>query len=98
MLFVVYFKDSVDRYDTRKKYLKSHIQWLKDHQHIVLVGGSLREQLDHNPVGGLWIVESESKLGVEALIEIDPFWIHKLRSNYQILHWSKAFPNETTLV
>ncbi len=98
MLFVVNFKDNADQYGTRKKYLESHIQWLKNHEDTVLVGGSLREEPDQNPIGGLWIVESNSKREVEALIETDPFWVHKLRSSYQILHWSKAFPNLKALV
>jgi uncharacterized protein YciI len=53
--------------------------------------GSLRNEPEEQPVGGLWIVEAESKNVIEALIESDPFWVSGLRRQYEILHWSKAF-------
>lgn len=98
MLFAVNFADKRDQFDTRKKQLQSQIQWLDDHKKVVLIRGSLREESDANPIGGLWIVEAESKLAIEALTRTDRFWIHGLRDTYRILHWSKAFPDRKTPV
>lgn len=91
LLFIVRFDDNAERYETRKQYLDAHIKWLDENRDHVLVGGSLREALDDQPIGGLWIVRAESKSAVESLIESDPFWAHGLRSSVEILHWSKAF-------
>jgi len=93
MLFMVRFNDRQDRHETRSMYLQEHIDWLDANSVQVLVGGSLRASPGDNPVGGLWIVDMESKEEVEAVIETDPFWIHGLRSSVEILHWSKAFEN-----
>jgi uncharacterized protein YciI len=42
----------------------------------------------------VWIVEAKDRTGVERLFETDPFWVHGLRAAYEILLWSKAFPDE----
>ena len=91
MLFIARFKDNQNLYETRIKHLDAHIQWLDTKRDQVLVGGSLRKELDEQPVGGLWIVKADTKQAVQTLIESDPFWIHGLRSGVEILHWSKAF-------
>ena len=91
MLFAVRFDDHQEQKETRAKYLQDHISWLDANSEKVLVGGSLRVTPEENPIGGLWIVDAESKKAVEALIATDPFWIHNLRSRVEILHWSKAF-------
>jgi len=73
MLFAVHFSDKPDMLDARGKYLQAHLNWLKKHQDRVLVGGSLRESIDENAIGGLWIVEAETKSEIETLIQSDPF-------------------------
>ena len=91
MLFAVRFEDDQGQSAIRKRYLDAHIAWLDQHADSVLVGGSLRLESDANPIGGLWIVRASSKEVVEGLIETDPFWQQGLRSNVEILYWSKAF-------
>ncbi|MDH3317589.1 MAG: YciI family protein [Gammaproteobacteria bacterium] len=91
MLFVVRFTDKQDRKEVREQFLQAHVDWLDQHKQHVLVGGSLRRTPGEQPVGGLWIVEAESRSEIQQLIRSDPFWINGLRQNYEILHWSKAF-------
>ncbi|MEE4240262.1 MAG: YciI family protein [Desulfopila sp.] len=91
MKFVVRTYDNKERIDIRSKYMQSHLEYLADNAREILVAGSLREKIDSNPIGALWIIESESKKRAIELIESDPFFIHGLRSKYEILHWSKAF-------
>lgn len=98
MLFVVRFQDDPTQAEKRSLYLEAHIKWLDQYSKQVLVGGSLRQAPDENPVGGLWIVESESKKAVELLIETDPFWTNGLRSGVEILYWSKAFEDRQVAV
>ena len=51
-----------------------------------------------NPIGAFWVVEAESKDDVEKLFMSDPFWTNGLRESVEILHWSKAFQDEQTLI
>jgi uncharacterized protein len=75
----------------RDQYMQSHLRYLADNAEEILVAGSLRENPDSNPIGALWIIESESKERVMDLVEDDPFFINGLRKDYEIFHWSKAF-------
>jgi len=94
MLFAVRFHDKQDRPHVRQQQLRAHVDWLARHRDVILVGGSLRQQAGENPVGGLWLVEADSKPEIEQLIESDPFWIHGLRERCEILLWSKALPDK----
>jgi uncharacterized protein len=94
MLFVVRFTDRPERLAIRKEFLPAHLEWLKKHEHIVRVAGSLRPETDAAPVGAMWVVEANDKEEIEALLLSDPFWVHGLRQNVEILHWFKAFPEQ----
>ena len=98
MLFAVRFTDKPDRIDVREQFLQAHIDWLEAHRSTILVGGSLRENPDDQPIGGLWIVEAASRMAIEELILSDPFWQQGLRQKYEILHWSKAFADRKVSV
>ncbi len=92
MYFVVRFKDKPESLDIRQRFLADHLQWLDQHQSAVLVAGSLRAGPEAAPEGALWVVEAESRAAVEELFQTDPFWAQGLRQSYEILLWSKAFP------
>ena len=98
MLFAVIFKDKSNSAELRKSHLTAHIAWLNLHQSVIRIGGSLRTELDQTPVGGLWIVEADSKKTILDLIETDPFWTAGLREGVEIYHWSKAFEDRKSLI
>jgi len=98
MLYAVRFFDRPDRLAVRQKYLDAHVSWLDEHRDQILVGGSLRGAPGETPVGGLWIVEAESRQDVEKLFATDPFWVNGLRERYEIFFWSKAFPDRKVQV
>ena len=101
MLFVIRFVDKPDktiRQVVRKKYLNAHLSWLAERRQSILVAGSLREEPDLDPTGAWWVVEAGSRSEVEKLFNSDPFWTNGLRESVEILHWSKAFPDEQTLI
>lgn len=97
-LFAVYFLDKQGSLAVRQQYLGAHIAWLDQHKECILVGGSLRHQPGDAALGGLWIVDAESKAEIEELILTDPFWINGLRASVEILYWSKAFPERQSLI
>lgn len=90
MLFAVLFTDKPGHGALRAQHLEAHVQWVAQHQHTVLVAGSLREEPGAVPRGGLWIVEAASRDAVHALMQTDPFWTCGLRQGVEVLHWRKA--------
>ena len=98
MLFVIHFKDRPGSHEIRQQLLESHLSWLDARRNTIRVAGSLRISPHEAPVGALWVVEAESKTAAEALFQSDPFWTNGMREGFEILHWSKAFPDEQALV
>ena|SRR5215471_15469060 len=98
MLFILRFTNNPERAALLSKFYPAHLEWLKEHESAVLVAGAIRTDPDAASVGGLWIVRAESKAEVESLFQTDPFWANGLRQSYEILHWSKAFPDKTVPV
>lgn len=95
MLYIVRFTDKPGSQATRKEFLAAHLAWLDEHKDIILVAGSLRPDQGQDAVGGLWVVDAPGRKAIETLLQSDPFWIQGLRQGYEILYWSKAFPERT---
>ena len=89
-LFAVRFYNRLDQDEARRKHLKEHLDWLRDHEKVIFIGGSLRNTTDGQTVGGLWLVEAAHSDEVELLIESDPFSIHGVRDRHEILQWTNA--------
>jgi hypothetical protein len=98
MLFVVLFTDKPDHGHLRVAHLQAHLDWLERHSDVVPVGGSLRHEPSETPKGGLWIAQADSKQQLEALLQMDPFYLAGLRQSYEILHWSKANSERQALI
>ena len=98
MLFILRFTDKSGSESIRQQQLEAHIAWLDARRDSILVAGSLRENPEATPVGACWVVEAGSRAEVEKLYQSDPFWRSGMRAGAEILHWSKAFPDEKTLV
>lgn len=94
MLFAVIFTDRPGQGALRSTHLQVHIDWVAAHQAQVRVAGSLRDEPDQIPKGGLWIVEAPSKEAVHQLMQTDPFWTCGLRQRVEVLHWSKALDQQ----
>jgi uncharacterized protein len=98
MLFAVLFHDQPGQGTLRAAHLQAHIEWVARHTDCILVAGSLRNEPQDVPRGGLWVVEAASKAEVQALIATDPFTTCGLRESVEVLHWSKALPERQALV
>ncbi len=98
MLFIARFNNNPEKLGQLSQLYPVHVQWLKEHESMILVAGAVRTEPDAPPIGGVWIVRAESKAEVEALFRTDPFWVNGLRQGYEILYWSKAFPDKTVPV
>ena len=98
MLFAVLFTDKPDHGALRAEQLAAHIEWVDRHKDVVLVAGSLRQEPQEVPRGGLWVVEAPGKDAVFALMKTDPFWTCGLRERVEVLHWSKALEHHRAWV
>ena len=98
MLFAVIFTDKPGHEKLRAEQLSAHIQWVDQHKDVVLVAGSLREEPQDVPRGGLWVVEANSKESVLELMKTDPFYSCGLRQGVEVLHWSKALQDHKAMV
>jgi uncharacterized protein YciI len=98
MLFILRFTNKPGTSALITQHYPAHVQWLKENESHVLVAGSIRTDPDVPPIGGLWIVQAENKADVESLFKTDPFWVNGLRQGYELLYWTKAFPDKTVPV
>src|SRR5262245_4029785 len=98
MLYILKFTNKPNTDALRTKLLPAHLAWLDQHRDKVLLPGSLRADPQGPATGGLWIVDAASNAEAEQLFRTDPFWAEGLRAGYEVMHFTKAFPDRTTAV
>src|SRR5262245_51738171 len=98
MLFILLFEDDPTKLAVRQAEMTAHRAFLDRNRERILVAGSLRDQPDANPSGGLWIVDAADRAACDAIYKEDPFWTKGLRHSVTIKLWSKAFPDRKTPV
>jgi uncharacterized protein YciI len=91
MLLVAIFEDHPDRIAVRRERMIQHLDFLRLHADVIRTAGSLRAQVDGDPVGAMWILDVPDVATAEALIAADPFTIGGLRRGYRLLLYTKAF-------
>jgi hypothetical protein len=98
MLFVARFTDKPGMAARRAELLEDHFAWLRNNRHKVLLAGAVREELDGPGLGGLWIIEAESKEAVEQVYRGDPFFANGLRAKVEVFHYVKANPDLSSTI
>jgi hypothetical protein len=98
MLFVARFTDKPDIAERRAELLEAHFDWLAANDDKVLLAGSLRTDVGGDSLGGLWIIEAESKAGAEQVYQTDPFFANGLRESVEVFHYVKAHPDKTSAI
>jgi uncharacterized protein YciI len=91
MLFIARFTDKPNVSELRDQLFPAHLKWLSENKDKVLVPGSLRPDVDGPSLGGLWIIEANSKAEVEQIYQTDPFFANGLRQKVEVFFWKKAF-------
>lgn len=91
MLFIARFTDKPNVGEVREKLFPAHLEWLDKNKDKVLVAGSLRPDVDGGSLGGLWIIQADSKAEAEAVYQTDPFFANGLRQTVELFYWKKAF-------
>ncbi|ATX75871.1 MULTISPECIES: YciI family protein [Reinekea] len=83
------FTDKIEMNEHRKMYGSDHLNYLKENNKEILIGGGFRDEVDGQFVGGMWILEVASFERATELIENDPYFVPELRS-YKLKLWGKA--------
>lgn len=97
MLFVVRFTDRPNSQKIHERNFTAHVSWLDKRRDSVPVARSLREESDSNPIGAFWVVKASNKSEASEVFKSDLFWTSGMRESVEVLHWSKAFPNDQAL-
>jgi uncharacterized protein YciI len=90
MLFVARFTDKPGIDEKRAELLQDHFAWLNDNKDKVLLAGAVREELEGPGLGGLWIIQADSKAEAEQVYQTDPFFANGLRAKVDLYHYIKA--------
>ena len=90
MLFIARFTDKDGITEKRSELLQDHFDWLDANKDRVLLAGSVRHEEGGESLGGLWIIEAESKADAEKVYQEDPFYANDLRAKVEVFHFVKA--------
>lgn len=94
--WAVTFSDKPEMAALRAARGAAHLDFLRARRDRILIAGALRDEPGGAFVGGLWIVEAQSRDEIMAMLAEDPFYDPALRT-VTIAHWGRAFPEPVTL-
>lgn len=89
MRWVAIFEDAPEMMDHRAQFGNEHVEYVRANKSEILIGGGMKETPDGVFVGGMWVMEVESKERAIELVENDPYFNAKYRS-YRLLIWGKV--------
>lgn len=89
--WVAIFEDDPAAAHVRREQRDPHFAYLSAHAARIRLGGGLRAApTDDVWVGGLWIIDADTREEAVRLCEEDPFFVHGLRKSYRLLAWGRA--------
>jgi uncharacterized protein YciI len=97
MRWVAIFDDQPSMLAVRREREPLHLAYLRAHEGEILIAGGLREAPGGGFVGGLWVLEVESRERAVALVENDPYFVPACRS-YRLLTWGKALADKEAVL
>lgn len=74
MRLVVIFEEGAEMAPVREAHELAHLAYLEQHRQEVRMAGGLRNQHGGPFVGGLWVLDVESRERALELIEQDPYY------------------------
>lgn len=97
MRWIVMFDDEPGMLAVRQARGEAHLAYLREHQDEILIGGGCRETPEGDFVGGLWVLEVDSKARAIALIENDPYY-EPAHRRYRLRTWGKVLAERDVLL
>lgn len=74
----------------RKKHAVDRFAYLKMHADTIRPAGGLRPNPDDWFIGGLWVIEADTRQHAQSLCENDPYFKLGRRKGYRLYVWGKA--------
>ena len=62
------------------------------------IAGALRAEPDGDSLGGIWIIEADSKEAAEQVYQTDPFFANGLRAKVELYYYVKANPDRKVTI
>ncbi len=90
-IYAVLFEDNPGTDHLRQQHMPEHLAFLSAHADQINAAGPLTDAASGDPAGGLWLVQADSRTGVESLVREDPFYPTGLRRSIRILSWNRVF-------
>jgi uncharacterized protein len=97
MRWIALFDDKPGMLAVRQEREPLHLAYLRAHEAEILIAGGLREAPGAGFVGGLWVLEVESRERAVELVEKDPYFVPEHRS-YRLLTWGKALADKQAVL
>ena len=98
MKFIVLFEDDpAAGPDVRSRHMSAHLAFLEENSEAVIAAGPLVAG-NGEGAGGLWLVEADNEIKIDALIKADPFWPTGLRKSVRILKWNQVYASGRRLM
>ena len=96
MPYLIHFTPHPDRLHLAKQHFEAHVAYLDRHVDRILAAGSLRDE-SGIPVGGLVLLDVETRAEAEAFMAEEPFAMSGLNQSMTIVRWVKAYFDHTKL-
>lgn len=93
MIFMIHATYVEDHADLWSRYMKAHVDYLRDNVAVVLAAGGLLDDQGTQTQGALYVIEAESRKHAQEFIEADPFMSGGLFETVSITRWRKSFFN-----
>lgn len=90
MRLVAIFEDDPEAADVRRQHSAAHFDYLTRNAGKIRLAGGLHRETDDGFVGGMWILDVDSRKEAVRLCEEDPYFVNGLRKDYRLLRWGRA--------
>ena len=98
MPYAIHTTDKADGASIRAAARPAHIEYLVQHQSLLLAAGALIDDDGTGGKGGILIVDTDDRAEAERFIAEDPFTKAGLFASVTVTRWRKAFFNKERLV
>jgi uncharacterized protein YciI len=90
MPYVIQFADDPGVTEKKKQIRPIHLEYVIKNAHRIIASGGFFPDDDDFPIGGLIILDTESRQEAVDYIENDPFFLNGVFSEYTIKRFRKA--------
>jgi len=90
MRFAALFLDNATPADIDVALTRAHFDYLARHARQITMAGGLRPPEEGGFCGSLWVIEVETEVEAQRLMDEDPYCLAGLRPNRTLYRWGEA--------